>query len=127
MKLELRMFVQHLGGPTQPVVDHELDASQHTGEEEIHEVEDGSGIHVAFFLSFHVIYARGGENLLHRVFVATHSIVWEQTETITQPRPDLGDVRNELLELRQETIQLALREPTFDALIELLHRGNQRV
>src|SRR5437868_12564820 len=46
------MVVQHLGGPTQPVVDHELYASQHTGEEEIHEVKDGGGIHVAFFLSF---------------------------------------------------------------------------
>src|SRR5262249_49762002 len=50
-KLELRMFVQHLGRATQTVVDHELDASQHTGEEYIDEIEDSSGIHGAFFLS----------------------------------------------------------------------------
>ena len=61
------------------------------------------------------------ENLLLRALVATHSSVWQQTEAIAQPWPDLGSVRNELLELCQETIQLALREPTFQALLEVLH------
>src|SRR5437870_1842264 len=42
------MFVQSLGGPTEAVVDHELAASQHTGEEQIHEVKDGDRGHVAF-------------------------------------------------------------------------------
>ncbi len=70
---------------------------------------------------------RGVENLVHRLFGALHNILWEQTEAITQPWPDLGDVRNDLLELCLETILLALRETTFHALIELLHRGSQRV
>src|SRR5260370_24994165 len=45
------MVVQNLGAHTQTIVDHELDASQHTDEEEIHEVEDGGGIYVAFFVA----------------------------------------------------------------------------
>ena len=36
-ELELRLFVQNLGGRTQTVVDHELYASQDTGEEHIHD------------------------------------------------------------------------------------------
>src|SRR3989440_10056707 len=169
------MVVQHLGGPTQPVVDHELYASQHTGEEEIHEVKDGGGIHVAFFLSFSPgdkldqIRARHGPDesfssfhcsvtrvpvtleggkipafdvpvrvspsmvtskvrvKRNRVFMALLHILWEQTEAITQPWSNLGGVRNELLELCQETIHLAFREPPSHALLEVLHRGNQRV
>jgi len=54
-------------------------------------------------------------------------ILWEQTEAIAQPRSDLVGVRYELLELEQETIQLALREPLCDVVLEALHRGNQRV
>src|SRR6266446_480179 len=75
---------------------------------------------------FHSLF-RGVENVVHRVFIALHSILWEQTEAITQPWPDLGDVRNDLLELCLETILLAFREPTCHALLELLHRGSQRV
>src|SRR5207247_8689461 len=47
-KLELRMVIQNLGRPTQTVVDHELDASQHTGEGEIHKVKESDEIHVDF-------------------------------------------------------------------------------
>src|SRR5262249_21399286 len=50
-KLELRMVVQELGGATQSIVDHELDTSQHTGEEKSHEVEDRCRLHGAVFLS----------------------------------------------------------------------------
>ncbi len=48
------MFVEHLGGRAQTIVDHELDASQHAGEEEIHEVEDGGEIHIAFSFPLHL-------------------------------------------------------------------------
>jgi hypothetical protein len=58
-KLELRMFIQNLGGPTQTVVDHELDASQHTGEEEIHKVKESDEIHVAFSFQHGFPLARG--------------------------------------------------------------------
>ncbi len=46
------MFVQNLDGPTQPIVNHELDAGQHTCEEHIHEIKDNGGSQLSFSLSF---------------------------------------------------------------------------
>jgi hypothetical protein len=104
--------VQNLGGLTQALVDYDLHAGQDTGEKQSNEVEDGGDIHVYFFPFSMATFLAGFEILVHRVFVAMYNTLWEQTEAITQPWSDLGYVRNELLELCQKTILLALRETT---------------
>ena len=57
-------------------------------------------------------------------FAASLSSGW-QRDAIARISSDRGRVQNEPVELRQETIQFALSKPVFQALLEVLHCGNE--
>src|ERR1051326_8274495 len=66
------------------------------------------------------------EHVRSGTFVASLPSSW-QRDAIARISSDLASVQNELVELCQETIQLTLSKPVFQALLEVLHRRNKRV